>query len=449
MKPGKTILTVALIGAAFLGGFGYGRWYVPRTGTNPQSERKILYYVDPMHPGYKSDRPGVAPDCGMKLEPVYADGGSPVSVPRPEDKAALPMGTIQIALEKQQLIGVQFGQAEYTVAGETLRAVGKVVMDETRVVRVHPKVEGWIERVHVDFTGAPVRKGEPLLTLYSPEMLASEKEYLLSLKAREIMRQGAMPSAVANSDSLVEASRRRLELWDLNNPQIDELERTGKPIHSITIYSPATGFVTSRNSFPSQRVTPETELYAIADLSRVWIMADVFETDIPKLRIGQMATVRMPYQSGGGFAARVNYVQPQVDPQTRTIKLRLEAANAAMQLKPEMFVDVEFRLASNRQLTVPVDAVLDAGQRQMVFVDRGNGYLEPRQVQVGERLGERVVIVAGLQAGERIATSANFLIDSESQLKSAIAGMGGHQHGALPKDGGKQAPSPGRGHPHD
>jgi Cu(I)/Ag(I) efflux system membrane fusion protein len=178
-------------------------------------------------------------------------------------------------------------------------------------------------------------------------------------------------------------------------------------------------------------------------------MADVFETDIPKLRIGQMATVRMPYQSGGGFTARVNYVQPQVDPQTRTIKLRLEAANPAMQLKPEMFVDVEFRLASNRQLTVPVDAVLDAGQRQTVFVDRGNGYLEPRQVQVGDRLGDRVVISAGLKAGESIVTSANFLIDSESQLKSAIAGMGGHQHGALPKVSGKQVPSPSGGHVHD
>jgi RND family efflux transporter MFP subunit len=429
MKPGRAVLTVALIAAGFVGGFGYGRWHGPRNSTGPLRGRKILYYVDPMHPGYKSDRPGVAPDCGMKLAPVYADGGQLAGAAPPENAPAMPMGAIQISPEKQQLIGVQFGQVEYTSASETLRAVGKVAMDETQVVRVHPKVEGWIERVHVDFIGAPVRQGQPLLTLYSPEMLASQKEYLLSLKARQIMQQGALRSAVANSDSLVEASRRRLELWDLSQSQIDELERTGEPIHSITIYSPASGFVTARNSFPSQRVSPETELYAIADLSRVWIMADVFETDIPKVRVGQTATVRLPYQRGGGMAARVNYVQPQVDPQTRTIKLRLEAANPGMQLKPEMFVDVEFRLASNRQLTVPVDAVLDAGQRQTVFVDRGNGYLEPRQVQVGERLGDRVVIVSGLQASERIVTSANFLIDSESQLKSAMSGMGGHQHG--------------------
>jgi RND family efflux transporter MFP subunit len=432
MKPGSVILTAILVTAGFVGGFGYGRWYGPRNSTGQSSGRKILYYVDPMHPGYKSDRPGVAPDCGMKLVPVYEDGGSPAGAPQPKNRPAMPMGTIQIPPEKQQLIGVRFGQAEYTRADETLGAVGKVAMDETRVVRVHPKVEGWIEHVHADFTGAPVQKGEPLLTLYSPEMLASEKEYLLSLKARQIMRQGALQSAVMNSDSLVEASRRRLELWDLSKPQIDELERTGKPIRSIIIYSPASGFVTSRNSFPSQRVTPETELYAIADLSRVWIMADVFETDIPKLHVGQIATVRLPNQSGGAFAARVNYVQPQVDPQTRTIKLRLEAANPGIRLKPEMFVDVEFRLASNRRLTVPVDAVLDSGQRQTVFVDRGNGYLEPREVQAGERLGDRVAILSGLQAGERIVTSANFLIDSESQLKAAVSGMSGHQHGTAP-----------------
>ncbi len=440
MKLGKIILTVFLIGAGFVGGVGYGRWYGAKKQASKQNEPKILYYVDPMHPAYKSDKPGIAPDCGMKLEPVYAETGAQTGTRHVADHEntaeTLPMGTIQISPEKQQLIGVRFATAEYTTSAEALRAVGKVAVDETRVVRVHPRVEGWIEKVYLDFMGAPVRKGEPLLTLYSPEMLASQKEYLFALKARDILQQGAIQSAVSNSSSLIEASRRRLELWNLSEPQIQEIERTHEPIHSITIYSPASGVLTTRNAFPNQRVTPETELYTITDLGRVWIMADVFETDSPRLRIGQPATVRMPYQAGGGFAAKVSYVQPQVDPQTRTIKLRLEASNPSLQLKPEMFVDVEFRLASSRQLTVPTDAVLDGGAKQTVFVDRGNGYLEPRQVQVGDRLGDRIAIVSGLQAGERIVTAANFLIDSESQLKSAVAGMSGHQHGALPQKAG-------------
>ncbi len=476
MKPVRVILTVVLLGAGFAGGFGYGRWYgpigrqgVPRPGQPKQ--RKVLYYVDPMHPAYKSDRPGVAPDCGMTLEPVYEDGlsGSPTAArtvlkyrdPKapnytsdkpginPEtgntlepvySDAAAPLGTIQITPEKQQMMGVQFGVVEYTNTGETLRTVGKVAMDETRLVHVHSRLDGWVEKVYTDFTGAFVHKGDPLLTLYSPEMLASQKEYLLALKAGNVMRSGgALQSAIANSDTLIEASRKRLELWDLSKPQIEQLERTGEPIHATTIYAPAGGYVISRNSFPNLRVTPETELYTIADLSRVWIVADVFEADIPKIRIGQMARVSVPGQPTGSIAARVDYLQPQLDAQTRTLKARLQVANPGTRLKPEMFVDVEFPLASSRQLTVPVDAVLDAGQRQTVFVDRGDGYLEPRVVEIGDRLDDRVVILSGLKEGERIVTSANFLIDSESQLNSAMAGMTGPARGG--SAGGSNVPS--------
>lgn len=397
---------VLLVGAAF----AVGRIYSPATQAATKPERKILYWVDPMHPAYKSDKPGIAPDCGMKLEPVYE-----ASAPAAPAAVAPPPGAIQISPEKQQMIGVKFGRAEYTAVGETLRAVGKIAIDETRVVRVHPKVEGWIEHVNADFIGAPVKKGDALLTVYSPEMLASEKEYLLALKAHDVMQDG---------DSIVEASRKRLELWDLSPAQIVEVEETKKPIQSITIYAPASGVITSRNSFASQRITPETELYAITDLSRVWVMADLFESDIPKIRVGQTAMVKMPYAAGGEFLARVDFLQPQVDSQTRTTKVRLEAANPSMNLRPDMFVDVEFAIGGARQLTVPVDAVLNAGSRQTVFIDLGNGYLEPRAVETGDQVGERIVITSGLKEGERIVTSANFLIDSESQLKAAVAGMG-------------------------
>jgi RND family efflux transporter MFP subunit len=421
MKLAKILFTLVLLAAAFAGGFGYGRWYGVKAGK--PGERKVLYYVDPMHPSYKSDRPGIAPDCGMKLEPVYADGGPAAQA----ETEAPPPGTIQISPERQQTIGVRYGAAEYTSAGETIRAVGKVAIDETRVVRVHPKVEGWIERVAVDFMGAEVHKGQPLVTLYSPEMLASQQEYLLALRARDAMRTGgAIAEAVANSESMIDASRRRLELWDFNAAQIADVERTGKAVRAITVFAPESGFVTARNSFPSQRVTPDTELYAIADLSRVWVMADVFEGDVAKIHVGQVATVRMPIEGSSAITVRVNNILPQVDPQTRTLKVRLEAANPGMRLKPEMFVDVEFALGAPRRLTVPVDAVLDSGQKQTVFVDRGNGNLEPRQVRVGERLGDRIVILGGLKTDERIVTSANFLIDSESQLKAAISGMEKH-----------------------
>jgi RND family efflux transporter MFP subunit len=279
-------------------------------------------------------------------------------------------------------------------------------------------VEGWIDRVFADFTGQLVRKGQPLLTLYSPEMLATQQEFLLALKSQEIMK----------SDTLVEAARKRLQLWDLSESQIDELTRTGKPIPNITIYSPIGGYVTMRNAFSKQKIMPDTELYTIVDLSKVWIMADVFESDAPRVRQSQPATVIFPYDPGKSLRAKVNYIQPQVDPTTRTLKIRLESENPGLRLKPDMFVEVEFRLELPPRLTVPSEAVLYTGVRKTVFVDLGNGFLEPRRVETGERLGDRIEILQGLKLGERIVISGNFLIDSESQLKAAASGMAEHQH---------------------
>ena len=401
----KSLLLILLIAAVFAAGFGYGRWY----GTKPVG-RKILYYVDPMHPAYKSDKPGIAPDCGMKLEPVYEGQAGP-------EPAAAPPGAIKISPEKQQLIGVRYGEVESGAGVQTFRAVGKVAFDETRMARVHARVAGWIDQVFVDFTGQSVAKGQRLLTLYSPEMLATEQEYLLALKSKDMLKNSTLAGVLEQSDSLTAASRKRLELWDLSETQIEEIARTGQPVTNITLDSPIGGYVITRNAFPKQRITPETELYNIVDLSRVWIMADVFENDAPMVRLDQQVTVSLA--SARSFRARVDYIQPQVDPTTRTLKVRLEAANPGMLLKPDMYVDVEFRVGTPRRITVPADAVLNSGERQTVFVDRGNGYIEPREVQTGERVGDRLEIVKGLQPGERIVTSGNFLIDSESQLKAA------------------------------
>ncbi|HYL76412.1 MAG TPA: efflux RND transporter periplasmic adaptor subunit [Bryobacteraceae bacterium] len=426
MKSIFILIGAALLaGAAFMGGIAYRAHGNQATNhaEHGKAQRRILYYVDPMHPAYTSDKPGIAPDCGMKLEPVYE--GSAVAGPT---KA----GMLNISQEKQQMIGVEYGQVTLDSTASTFRAVGKVSQDETRVVRMHTKFEGWIEKVHVDFTGARVEKGQPLLTIYSPELFASEQEFLLALQAREILKTSPLKEAAANSDSLIRAARTRLELWDLTRTQIDEIEKTGKPQRTITLFAPVNAYVAARNAFPSQKVTPESELYTFVDLSRVWVIADVFESDAAKVRVGQSAVVGLPFEEGKGFVARVSYIQPQVDPATRTMKVRLDAPNPKMQLKPDMFVDVEFQVASAKKVTVPAEAVLDAGLHKTVFVDHGDGYLEPRQVEIGQRMGDRIEILKGLKPGERIVTSGNFLIDSESQLKQAAvphaAHSGEHAH---------------------
>lgn len=456
MKLFKFAALLIVLAATFAGG------YLMRATKQPAaSGRKVLYWVDPMHPQYKSDKPGIAPDCGMRLEPVYADDGStpPAAAPQrtilhyrdpkepsytadkpgvnPETgntlepvyaeppAAAFPAGAIRISPERQQLIGVKFATVESGAAGRTIRTTGKVAVDETRVGHVHTRVDGWIDKVFVDFTGDVVRKGEPMLTVYSPEMLASQEELLLAARARDVM------------PSLLEAAKRRLQLWQLSEEQIDQVLRTGQPIRNITVYAPMSGYITERNAFPSQKVTPDSDLYTITDLARVWIVADVFESDIAAVTVGDRGTVTFTSAGAPPVSARVSYIQPQVDPATRTVKVRLDAANPGMRMKPEMYVNVEFGVAAAPQLMVPADAVLDTGDRQTVFVDLGNGYLEPRAVTVGARAGDRLAITSGLEAGERVVSSGTFLIDSESQLKAAARGMGAPKPADPHKDRGR------------
>jgi RND family efflux transporter MFP subunit len=428
MKRAAIVVLIALLVA---GAFGGAYWWARRSSSGPQpSERKVLYWVDPMHPKYTSDKPGNAPDCGMKLEPVYADGGG---TPVPGQTADMPPGTIHIDPDRQQMIGVTYATAEIAASGETVRATGKVAVDETRVTRVHPKIEGWVSKTFADFTGQLVNQGDPLVALYSPEMLASQQEFALALQARDTMKAGNDREAYENSEKLVAAARRRLELWDLSAARVEELERTRTPVREITVYSPASGHVTSRGVFPGQKVSPETELYSISNLSRVWIVADVFEIDQSKIRVGQ--TARVISEGGRDFSAQVNNIQPQIDPATRTAKIRLDAANSDLRLKPEMFVTVEFRFGSPGRVTVPADAVVNTGTRKTVFVDHGDGHLEPRSVETGDRAGDRIQILQGVRAGERVVASGAFLLDSEAQLKGAIGGAsagaappGGHRH---------------------
>lgn len=391
MKTFRTILILLVIVAAFVAGYGYGRWYAVPSGVQAS--------VEP-----------------SRTSPVT--GAS-------EKATDQPMGTIQITPERQQLIGVRYGMPSLDASAKDIRAVGKVTPDEQLIARVHTRVDGWIDKVLVDFTGKIVDKGQPLLTLYSPNLLATQEEFLLALKSQDLMKASTLEGALANSNSLLAVTRRRLQLWDLSDDQIDEVARTGKPVTNIIVYSPVAGYVMMRNAFPKQRITPDMELYTIIDLSRVWVMADVFEAEASLVRLNQPVTMASSYGPRQALRGRVDYIQPQVDPVTRTLKIRIDAENPGLALKPDMFVDVNFRIALPQRLTVPADAVLDGGLKKVVFVDRGNGYLEPREVEIGERLGDRVEILRGLKPDERIVISGTFLIDSESQLKSAAGGMSG------------------------
>lgn len=487
MKVLRILFFVALIAAGFVGGFGYGRWYGPHNHAETSANKPKGYHC-PMHPNYHSDKPGECPICGMKLVPdddsahpagaeaqtpagkilyyrdpkaptfksdkpgINPETGSDLEPVYENDPSTMPMGTIRVSPEKQQLIGVKFGQVTSGASIHSFRSVGKVTLDETRISKVQTRVEGWIEKVYVDFTGKEVAKGQPLLTLYSPEMLASQQEYLLAIRSGEIMKDSPLAGSQQQSDSLLAASRKRLELFSLSDAQIDEITRTRKPLTNITIYSPVSGYVMMRNAFLKQRITPETELYTVVDLSKVWIMADVFENEASMIQVGMPASVSLSYGSGAKIKGRVGYIQPQVDPTTRTLKVRIEIDNPNMTLKPDMFVNVEFNVPMTARMTVPAGAVLDTGMKKTVFVDLGNGYLEPRQVETGERIGDRIEITKGLSPTERIVTSGNFLIDSESQLKSSAAGMAGHQHGGSTSQPATAAttPTPSSGeHKHD
>jgi RND family efflux transporter MFP subunit len=384
-----------------------------------QGGRKILYWQDPMHPAYRSDKPGIAPDCGMKLVPVYADEA--------EAMAEMPPGTVRLSAEKQQLVGVTLGRAEVRALSKTVRAVAKIAVDERSLTHAHTKVEGWLEDVFVNYVGESIRHGQPLFTLYSPELLSAQQEYLIALKAKRELASSPAPEIGRSTEALYAASRDRLRLWDVSDEQIRQLEETGQPQRTITFYAEHGGVVMERKALPHMRVEKNTDLYTIADLSRVWAIAEVYEYEAPLLSVGQPARMTLTALPGRVFTGKVSFIYPQLDSQTRTLKVRMDFDNPGMQLRPEMFANVEFEVGLGRKLVVPESAVLDSGLKQYVFLNRGDGYFEPREVRVGMRTGGFVVIDGGLQAGDEVVTSANFLIDSESKLK-ATASTAAHQH---------------------
>ena len=373
------------------------------------------------HAGHSATAPAKADDLdmsGLTMESLQKEGKMVEVAP----------GTVQISPERQQLIGVRIGTVEKRLLQKVIRTNGRVEFDEKRLATISPKIGGWIEELYVDFTGAPVKKGAPLLTLYSPELVSTQEEYLAALRARQELSASPYPEVAASGNALVESARRRLRLWDISEEQIRVLEQTGQVRKSLTLYSPYGGIVLEKMAFKGMRVEPGMALYKLADLSVVWLIADIYEYELPLIRLGQQASINLSYLPGEAFTGKAVFIYPSLDAQTRTARVRFEFANPHGKLKPEMYAGVEITIRIGDKITVPEGAIIDTGIRKVAIVEKGAGYFEPRDVKLGTKAGDYYEVLEGLNIGERVVTSANFLIDSESKLKEAV-GAAGHQHG--------------------
>jgi membrane fusion protein, copper/silver efflux system len=393
-----------------------GMDYVPVYDQSSGSggERKIAYYKDPMHPWYTSDKPGKAPDCGMDLVPVY-EGES--------DVQGIKINPVTI-----QNIGVQTETVERRKLSKVIRTVGKIDYDERRVYSVNSKIMGWVEKLYVDYTGKAVRKGEPLMELYSPELVTTQEEYLQALQYQKNLQQSSMSEAKKGADGLVQSARRRLLYWDISENEIQGLEERGTPKKTMTIYSPVDGFVMQKMVQKGQNIMAGMELYKIADLSTVWVLADIYQYELPWVKVGQSVDIELSYISGKSFKGKITFVYPYLSEDTKTAKVRIEVANTpTLELKPDMYATVKIvsPVAVNA-IAVPDQAIIRSGQRDIVVVALGGGYFDPRDVKLGVTADGYVQILQGIKEGEKIVVSSQFLIDSESNLKAAISQMTGN-----------------------
>ena len=333
-------------------------------------------------------------------------------------------GGVYISPARQQLIGVRTAAVESRALNTSIRAVGTLAYDETRVAEVHPKVSGWVERVFVDFVGKQVRRGEPLLTIYSPELVATQNEYLLALKGQRQLGDSAFAETRAGAESLVASTRERLRLWDISDAQVAGLERTREVQRTLTLYSPFDGIVLERKTYAGQYITPDMSTAKIADLSNIWAIGQIFEYEARTVKLGDQAEIEFPYgQTSRRLTGRVTFIYPDINPDTRRARIRVEFRNPGLELKPESYVTMVLRRTSASQLALPKEALLDNGAKQYAILARDNGYFEPREIRVGVPVDDFYPIVTGLQEGDRVVVSAQFLVDSETNLQAALGAM--------------------------
>ncbi len=345
--------------------------------------------------------------------------GDPQAGTMQEMSQETPLAPIQLTPQRMQSIGVQIGEVKYQPVNDEIRFYGNVQADERRLAYVQTRFAGWIRQLYADATGDFIHKGQPLFTIYSPDLVATQQEYLIAKKNQSDLQQSSVNGVSSGATSLFSAAKDRLLQWEIPASEIAKLDTTGKVITDLTINSPVSGYITEKNALPNMYVQPETHLYTVSDLSEVWVLAQVFQSDAGKIKPGDHAEVTVDAYPGKVFSGRVDYLLPQVDTVTRTLPVRLVIPNPGLKLRPGMYVNVRLKLPLGRQLVVPGPAVFHSGTRNLVFGYRGDGNIEPREVELGSRVGEQQILTKGVHAGDKIVTSANFLLDSESQLQAA------------------------------
>jgi membrane fusion protein, copper/silver efflux system len=339
--------------------------------------------------------------------------------------------TVEIPIDKQQMIGVKTTEVAIRPLQKIIRTVGRIEYDEKRLATVNTKFEGWIEHLYVDYTGRYVKKGEPLAEIYSPELVATEQEFINLVKwsrqGTDIKEETMSKMLSQDASAIIEAAKQRLRLWDISDNQIKKIEESGKPMKTVTIYSPVSGYVIQKVALQGMRVMPGEKLFDVADLSTVWLISDIYESELPLIKVGDTAQIGLSYFPGREFSSRIDYLYPTLSGETRTAKVRMTIGNPGGQLKPQMFTNVEVKINLGRKLSIPDDAVIDTGTRQVVYVDQGDGIFEPREVMLGMRAEGFREVLKGLKAGEKVASSATFLVDSEAQLKN-VTPISGNKH---------------------
>ena len=418
---------IAILAAGILLGGATAYWFVQHKVATVDASSSATTQNASAKSNNKANMPGM--DVSGKSEsgqsPAASTGGSngQMAGMKMPGEESIPAGTVMLDPATQQEINVTYTTVRRSHLVRTIQTVGMLHMDEEKIAHVHVKVAGWIERVFLNYTGQEIKKGQPLFTLYSPDLVSTEQEYLIALKGQHELSKTNYKDVASEENSLLDATRERLRLWDVTDAQIQNLETTGKAARVITLYSPINGFVTSRNAYEQTYVTPQTDLYEIANLSTIWVYADVFEYEAPYVHVGQPAQMQLSYDPGRTYYGKVSYVYPTVDPKTRTIKVRLEFPNPGYELKPNMYANVKLKINYGVQTLVPSESVVNSGNRQVVFVVKPDGYFEPREIKTGDQFDGEVQVLAGLKPGEEVVKSGNFLIDSESRLGAAMQQM--------------------------
>jgi RND family efflux transporter MFP subunit len=392
--------------------------------TNSTPLAKPGQFYCPMHPTVISNVPGICPDCDMKLVKAAPPAPNPDREATPSSPTP-PPGRVRVHVpaDKRQLIGLTLSTVEKRHLTRTLRTTARVEHDETRYTRIAPRFAGWVRKLHVNFTGAPVDQGQPLLSVYSPELYSTENDYLIAWRAARHLPPDAPAAQESATQALLDSARLRLDLFEVSEPEIRELERRGTPAAELLLRAPFSGHVLTKNAIDGKAFTAGETLYELGDLSHLWLRAAAYELDWPLIRLGQTTHVSFPYLTMEPITAPVSFLYPHIDPLTRRGEFRVEIDNPGHRLRPDMWANVDLDIDLGQKLAVPASALIDTGQRFIAFVQTPDDYLEPRDVHVGARTENEVEVLSGLSDNERVVTRALFLIDAESQLKAAVTAM--------------------------